>query len=178
MLRTPLTTRSVSHVARTGVRSVGLWTDRDRRPSSRTWLIFIVAALTGTARYLALELVLLTLLAVAAVLPVNSRPARFWRPPCEAHARKPRYLDLEPVRPFTAAVSRDASTVGWAHWRLVPGSHHLGATIAGLLLPRAFDAGALVGSDFVVDAVQWSLLSLAVGLLAAWVRRVQSERAE
>ena len=47
-------------------------------------LIFIVAALTGTARYLALEVVLLTLLAVAAVLPVNSRSVRYWRPTCEA----------------------------------------------------------------------------------------------
>jgi signal transduction histidine kinase len=48
-----------------------------------------------------------------------------------------------------------------------------GATIAVLLAPGAFGAESLVGTDYLVDAVQWSLLALAVGLLAAWVRRVQ-----
>ena len=50
-----------------------------------------------------------------------------------------------------------------------------GAAMLGLLLPGVQGAGGLGGSEYVVDAVQWSLLALAVGLLAAWVRRVQTE---
>ena len=50
-----------------------------------------------------------------------------------------------------------------------------GSTIVGLLTPQALGLGSVGGSGYIVDAVQWSLLSLAVGLLSAWVRRVQTQ---
>ena len=138
-------------------------------------LILAVSALTGTMRDLAFELTVLTFLAVAAVLPAYSRRTRHWRPPIEGLLASLVIATASPydasLLPYLVTPALSAGLVGG--WSLAVMTS--GATIAGLLVPGALGASSIVGSAYVVDAVQWSLLSLAVGLLAAWVRRIQTQ---
>jgi signal transduction histidine kinase len=138
-------------------------------------LILAVSALTGTTRDLAVELTLLTFLAVAAVLPAYHRRWRRWRPPVEGLLASLVISTASPydpsLLPYLVTPALSAGLVGG--WSLAVITS--GATIAGLLAPGALGLSSTIGSEFVVDAVQWSLLSLAVGLLAAWVRRVQTQ---
>lgn len=138
-------------------------------------LILIVAALTGTAQDLVVEVLLLFLLAVAAVLPARSWSVQHWRPPVESLVASlvistSNSYDAS-LLPYLVAPALSAGLIGGWSLAIITS----GATIAGLLLPRALGAESLAGSEYIVDAVQWSLLSLAVGLLAAWVRRIQSQ---
>lgn len=136
-------------------------------------LIFTVSALTGTADDLLLQLILLTCLAVAAVLPVQSRRLRRWRPPVEALVAGLIIGSVEPydpsLLPYLVTPGLSAGLIGGWSLALITS----GATVGVLLAPSAMGADSLVGTDYLVDAVQWSLLALVVGLLAAWVRRVQ-----
>jgi signal transduction histidine kinase len=136
-------------------------------------LIYTVSVLTGTADDLLLQLVLLTLLALAAVLPVHSRRMRRWRPTIEAVVAALIIGSVEPydpsLLPYLVIPALSAGLLGG--WSLAVITS--GATIGVLLAPGAFGSESLAGTDFRIDAVQWSLLALAVGLLAAWVRRVQ-----
>ena len=138
-------------------------------------LAYAVSVLTGTARDIAPQLLLLTLLAVAAVLPLNSRGFRRWRPVFEALVAGLLIATANPydpsLLPYIVTPALSAGLIGG--WSLAVISS--GAAMLGLLLPGVQGAGGLGGSEYVVDAVQWSLLALAVGLLAAWVRRVQTE---
>lgn len=138
-------------------------------------LILAVSALTGAVDDLALQLLLLALLAVAAVLPVQNRSIRRWRPAVEALIASLIIATVEPydpsLLPYLVTPALSAGLIGGWSLAIITS----GATILGLLIPGAAGAGALTESEFVVDAVQWSLLTLAVGLLAAWVRRVQTQ---
>ncbi len=136
-------------------------------------LIYTVSALTGTADDLLLQLILLTALAVAAVLPVRSRAFRRWRPAIEALVAGLIIGSVEPydpsLLPYLVTPALSAGLIGGWSLAIITS----GATIVVLMAPDAIGAESLVGTDYLVDAVQWSLLALAVGLLAAWVRRVQ-----
>ncbi|MCZ3387857.1 MAG: GAF domain-containing sensor histidine kinase [Actinomycetia bacterium] len=138
-------------------------------------LIYTVTVLIGTADDLLLQLILLTLLAIAAVLPVRSRALRRWRPAVEALVAGLIIGSVEPydssLLPYLVTPALSAGLIGGWSLAIITS----GATIGVLLAPGAFGSVSLVGTDYLVDVVQWSLLALAVGLLAAWVRRVQTQ---
>lgn len=138
-------------------------------------LMYAVAAITGTADELIVQLLLLSVLAVAAVLPVQTRSLRRWRPVVEALIAGLIIATADPydpsLLPYLVTPALSAGLIGG--WTLAVITS--GATILGLLTPGAAGIGGLAGSEYIVDVVQWSLIALAVGLLAAWVRRVQTE---
>lgn len=138
-------------------------------------LIYMISILTGTADGLVLQLLLLTLLAIAAVLPVRNRTLRRWRPTVEAVVAGLIIGSVAPydpsLLPYLVTPALSAGLIGGWSLAIITS----GATVAVLLAPEAFGADSLVGTDYLVDAVQWSLLALVVGLLAAWVRRVQNQ---
>ncbi len=138
-------------------------------------LIYTVTVLTGTAKELLPQLVLLTALALAAVLPVRSRAMRKWRPVVEAGLAALIIGTVEPydssLLPYLVTPALSAGLIGGWSLAIITS----GTTITLLMAPGALGPGFLVGTDFLIDAVQWSLLALAVGLLAAWIRRMQVE---
>ncbi|MCZ3387381.1 MAG: histidine kinase, partial [Actinomycetia bacterium] len=136
-------------------------------------LIFTVAALTGTADDLLLQLALLTALALAAVLPVRSRAIRRWRPAVEALVAGLIIGSVAPydpsLLPYLVTPALSAGLIGGWSLAIITS----GATITVLIAPGMLGRESLAATDYLVDAAQWSLLALVVGLLAAWVRRVQ-----
>lgn len=138
-------------------------------------LIYTVSALTGTADDLLLQLSLLTLLALAAVLPVRNRSIQRWRPAVEALVAGLIIGSVEPydpsLLPYLVAPALSAGLIGGWSLAIITS----GATISVLIAPEMLGRETLAGTDYLVDAAQWSLLALVVGLLAAWVRRVQTQ---
>jgi signal transduction histidine kinase len=138
-------------------------------------LIFTVSALTGSLDDLVVELGLLAVIAVVAVVPVRGRNADRWRPPVEALLASVVISTASPydasLLPYLVTPALSAGLVGG--WSLAVICS--GATVVGLLAPPALGVGAPMGPSSVAEAVQWSLLALAVGLLAAWARRLQSQ---
>lgn len=137
--------------------------------------MYAVSILTGAADEVAIQLLLLTGLAVAAVLPVQSRTVRRWRPVIESLVAGLVIATADPydpaLLPYLVTPALSAGLIGgWTLAVIAAGGAGL-----GLLTPGSAGLGGLAGSEYVVDAVQWTLLALAVGLLAAWVRRVQTE---
>ena len=138
-------------------------------------LIYTVTVLTGTADELLLQLVLLTTLAVAAVLPVRSRALRRWRPVVEAAMAALIVGSVEPYNasllPYLVTPALSAGLIGGWSLAIITS----GTTVTFLMAPGALSSTSLLGTDYLLDAIQWSLLALVVGLLASWVRRVQIE---
>ncbi len=137
--------------------------------------IVTVSLLTGTLRDIGWSLLLLTTLAVAALLPVQSRWLRKWRPPVEA-LLSGLIIGLAPaydsaLLPYVVTPSLSAGLLGG--WGLAVIS--TATTLVSLLGATTLrDADAAMDSTYWVDALQWSLLALAMGLLAAWVRRMHT----
>ncbi len=87
-------------------------------------LIYTVSALTGTADDLLLQLILLTVLAVAAVLPVRSRAFRRWRPAIEALVAGLIIGTVEPydpsLLPYLVTPALSAGLIGGGRWPSSP----------------------------------------------------------
>ena len=137
--------------------------------------ILTVSTLTGSLDDLIWPFVLLTLLAIAALLPVQSRWLRRWRPPVEALVSG-LIIGLAPsydsaLLPYVVTPSLSAGLIGGWGFAVIS----TGATLVSLLSATALrDSQLAMDSTYWVDALQWSLLALTMGLLAAWVRRIQT----
>ncbi len=98
-----------------------------------------------------------------------------WRPVVEAGLASLIIGSVEPydasLLPYLVAPALSAGLVGGWSLAIIAS----GTTVTFLLTPTVVGSTSLVGTDYLIDAVQWSLLTVAVGLLAAWVRRVQTE---
>lgn len=139
-------------------------------------LAFMVSAATGNLAERPWQLALLVGLAVAAVLPVESAWIRRWRPLAEAVVVSLLVASSDPYEPallpYLVVPSLSAGLIGgWSLAVITAGATGLVLMARGLVVPDGLE-----GTDYLVDVAQWTLLALAIGLLAAWLRRVQSQR--
>jgi signal transduction histidine kinase len=139
-------------------------------------LVFALSALTGTDNEHRRSLLLLVLLAVAAALPVGDRRIRRWRPVMEGILAALLVATTDPydpsLLPYLVVPSLSAGLIsGWTMAVITSGVTALGLLARGLTEPHG-----LATSEYLVDITQWTLLALAIGLLAAWLRRVQTQR--
>ena len=139
-------------------------------------LVFVLTALTGSGARHPLSLLLLGLLAVAAVLPVSNRTIRRWRPVVEEAAAAAIVASTQPydeaLLPYLVVPALSAGLL--SGWTMAVVTAAVGAVVLmsrGLLEPNGLEDSA-----YLVDVAQWSLLALAVGMLGAWLRRVQTQR--
>jgi signal transduction histidine kinase len=139
-------------------------------------LVFTLTVLTGTGADHPLSLLMLAALAVAAVLPVRNRTIRRWRPAAEEAAAAAIIASTQPydkaLLPYLVVPALSAGLLsGWSMAVITTGAGAIVLMSRGLVEPEV-----LADTDYLVDAAQWSLLALAVGLLGAWLRRVQNQR--
>ncbi len=74
--------------------------------------------------------------------------------------------------PYLVVPSLSAGLIGgWSLAVITSGATGLVLMSRGLVIPDG-----LAGTEYLVDITQWTLLALAFGLLAAWLRRVQTPR--
>src|SRR4051812_31078223 len=139
-------------------------------------LVFMVSAITGTLSNRPWQFALLCLLAAACLLPVRNQMLRRWRPLAEAALVSLLICTSDPydpsLLPYLVVPSLSAGLVGgWSMAVITSGATGLVLMSRGLVVPDG-----LAGSNYLVDITQWTLLALGLGLLAAWLRRVQSQR--
>lgn len=124
----------------------------------------------------------LLVIAAAASIPPRNEGVRAWLPVAESVAAAAVIASAVPLNealiPYLLAPSLAAGLLGGAA-RAVTASGLAGIV---LLLPPAFGVDARIAAqpssdfgDYASAVSRWVLLSLAVGLLAAWVRRVQHQ---
>jgi signal transduction histidine kinase len=139
-------------------------------------LVFVLTALTGSGAEHPFALLLLALLAVAAVLPVTNRTIRRWRPVVEEATAAAIIASTQPydeaLLPYLVVPALSAGLL--SGWTMAAATTGTGAVV--LLSRGILDADGLANTTYLVDVAQWSLLALAVGMLGAWLRRVQSQR--
>ena len=139
-------------------------------------LVFSLSVLTGSGQEHPLSLLLLALLAIAASIPVADRRIRRWRPVAESVVVALLIATSNPydpaLLPYLVVPSLSAGLVsGWTMAVITAGATAIGLLARGLLEPDG-----LAATGYLVDVSQWTLLALAFGLLAAWLRRVQTQR--
>lgn len=139
-------------------------------------LVFMVAAGTGGLAAQPWSFILLFAVAAASLLPVKSPALRRWRPLAEAAVVALLVATSDPYEPallpYLVVPSLSAGLVGsWSLAIITAGGTGLVLMTRGLVIPEG-----LAGSEYLIDVTQWTLLALAIGLLAAALRRVQSQR--
>ena len=139
-------------------------------------LVFMVSAVTGGLEDRPWQLLLLVPLAVVSVLPVDNASVRRWRPLAEACVAALLVAASDPYEPallpYLVVPSLSAGLIGgWSLAVITSGATGLVLMSRGLVIPDG-----LAGTEYLVDISQWTLLALAFGLLAAWLRRVQTPR--
>lgn len=139
-------------------------------------LVFMVAATTGGLATRPWQLALLAVLAAAAVVPLRSPELRRWRPLAEGCVAALLVATSDPYQsallPYLVVPSLSAGLIGgWSLAVITAGATGLVLMSRGLMIPDG-----LLGTGYLVDITQWTLLALAIGLLAAWLRRVQNQR--
>jgi signal transduction histidine kinase len=138
-------------------------------------VVLSLSAVTGSGRAHPLSLVLIMALAVLGSVPVTNRTLRRWRPIVEALLAGLVIATTVPydpaLLPYLVVPSLSAGLLGGWRWAVTAA----GASSLGLMTRGLVEGGTAL-SDYLVDAAQWSVLALSVGLLAAWVRRIQDEQ--
>ena len=139
-------------------------------------LVFTASVVTGSISAHPWQIPLLVTLAVAAVTPVRSATLRRWRPLMEAATAALLVTASDPydpsLLPYLVVPSLSAGLLGgWTLAIITAGGTGLVLLLRGAIVPDG-----LAGTEYLVDVTQWTLLAAAVGLLAAWIRRVQSVR--
>ncbi len=149
----------------------------------RASLFLIGVVLTVVQRRMSedlLALVLLLLVAVAASIPVPVawRPVAAFQPVIEAVLACCVMLILEPLPetllPYLLAPALAAGLTGGA--RVAVMTTGLGALV--LLLGRVVGSESLSWNSYLAIVSRWTLITLAVGLLGAWVGRLQQTTTE
>ena len=138
-------------------------------------VVISLSALTGSGRSNPMSLVLISALAVVGSLPVRHRQLRRWRPVIEAFLAGLIIATTTPydpaLLPYLVVPGLSAGlAAGWTGAVTAAGASAVAMMMRGLFEGRGPDF-----ESYLVDAAQWSLLSLAVGLLASWIRRVQAQ---
>ncbi len=160
------------------VRFAGLRLDQRIVLSVRTALVLGCAALTLVQRQAAADVVAVVLLlavAVAASLPVPARWAAVapFQPVAEAVLACGSCCSLEPLPetllPYLLAPALAAGLAGGVRTAVTAAG--LGALV--LMLGRLIGAETLTWTSYLAVLSRWSLITLAVGLLGAWVGRLQ-----
>ena len=140
-------------------------------------LVVVLSAVTGSGRGNLLSLAALVAVAVAGAFPVRNPRLRHWRPLVEALLVGLIIATTSPydpaLLPYLVVPALSAGLAGGWRWAVMTA----GAGWLGLIMRGVFQGHAQLVGQYLVDAAQWSLLALAVGLLAAWVRRIQTQRA-
>ena len=139
-------------------------------------VVFTLSVLTGTGADHPRSLVLLALIAIAATIPVGDRRLRRWRPTIEGLLAGLVIATTEPhdpaLLPYLVVPCLSAGLLGgWSLAVITAGCTGLALFSRGLVSPNALNE-----DNYLVDASQWTLIALGFGLLAAWLRRVQSQR--
>jgi signal transduction histidine kinase len=120
----------------------------------------------------------LALVSVAATVPVRRAVLRRLQPVGESAFACGAMLLIEPLPeallPYLIAPALAAGLVGGA----VAAVTTSGMAALVLLLGRMLGTELLGSSDYYAAVAQWTLITLAVGLLASWVRRLQSTQGE
>ncbi|MEO8329320.1 MAG: sensor histidine kinase [Candidatus Nanopelagicales bacterium] len=139
-------------------------------------LVFALSMFTGTGADHPSSLLLLAGLGIAASLPVNDLRIRRWRPAVESLSAALLIATSNPydpaLLPYLVVPSLSAGLIGGWTMAVITA----GAAVVGLLSRGLIETDGLAASGYLVDISQWSLLALAFGLLAAWLRRVQTQR--
>lgn len=139
-------------------------------------LIYLLTTITGTGHDNPYSVLLLTLLAVAGALPVHNRMLRRWRPSVEELLAATIIASTQPLDvallPYLVVPALSAGLIGgWTLAVITAGSAALVMLWHGVVV-----AGHQSTSAYVAEVSQWILLAVAVGLLGAWIRRVQGQR--
>ncbi len=145
-------------------------------------LLLVVSVLTLAQRQDAgavIGVLALTAVAVAASVPVHGhRALRELQPVTEAVASCCVFLTLEPLPesllPYLIAPALGAGLAGGA--RIAVTAAGLAALV--LMVGRAVGSEVLTWGTYLAVASRWTLITLAVGLLGAWISRLQEQSAE
>lgn len=163
----------------TAERVIAQWDTRSVEVGSRAAalvFVFTLSVVTGSGANDPSSMALLTLLAIAASLPVADRRLRRWRPPLEVMAAAALIATSNPydpsLLPYLVVPCLSAGLIGgWSLTVITCGVAFLTLLMRGMIEPDG-----LVESGYLMDAAQWSLLALMVGLLGSWLRRLQSQK--
>jgi len=140
-------------------------------------LVVSLSAVTGSGRGNLVSLGALIAVAIVGALPVRSPDVRHWRPVAEASLVGLIIATTSPydpaLVPYLVVPALSAGLAGGWRWPVITAS----AGWIALLMRGVIQGHEQLVGQFLVDAAQWSLLALAVGLLAAWARRIQTQRA-
>jgi len=123
----------------------------------------------------ATALIALALVAVAANVPLPSPRAQRYQPVAEAVLAATIVLTVEPLQEGLLPYLLAPAFVAGITFGAGIASVTVGAALFVLLAGRLFTQSSEPVSEYVGTVSEWCLIALAVGLLAAWVRRLQTD---
>ena len=139
-------------------------------------VVLALSAVTGSARAHPLATTLVLALAVLGCLPWPDSDLARWRPVLAAAVTGATIAATVPddraLLPFIVVPALTAGLLGGWRWAVTA----TGATSLTLLARGVLPWAPLMSPDYLLDAAQWSLLALSVGLLGAWTRRIELGR--
>jgi signal transduction histidine kinase len=138
-------------------------------------VVLLLSALSSTASAHWWSLILLTAVAVAGALPVRNPTLRRWRPVVEEALAAAVVVNSAPydpaLMPYLIVPPLSAGLV--SGWRLAVTTS---GTAAIVLVSQTVLGDSAFTAPYRVDAAQWVILALVVGLLGSWLRRLQLQQ--